>query len=105
MTISFFWVLMIMVPIMIAGTYVRYKFDRKYAMPVIRQSRTLSILWVGCVLTIIVACAMYVMGYHTLMFCTLLLLIPFVLYLNFTTYFRACKNMKEESKRNRRDWR
>ena len=84
-----FIIVVLVVLVLLALAYFRFKFDMKYAMPVIKESSSLSYIYVLGVIVIAAAFVSYLLGLRKITFILLLGLIPFVLYLNFKTYFGA----------------
>lgn len=79
------------------GAYFRFKFDKKYAMPVIAQNKDLSFLYKWVLISVFVAIICFILHLSSIAFAILLLLIPFALYLNFKTYKIAIRNSKKEN--------
>ena len=82
------------------GAYFRFKFDKNYAMPVIKENNNLSSLSKWIIILISVAIVCFILNLAKVAFGILIFLIPFVLYLHFKTYWIAFKNFKRENKKN-----
>lgn len=81
--------LLIFILLICVLAYYRFKFDKEYTMPVLKENKDLSSLQKWAVVTIIIAIILYLLGFMKLAFWVLILLIPFVLYLHFKTYWIA----------------
>lgn len=84
--------LILLIILMAAGAYFRLKFDKNYAMPVISQNKDLSSLNKWALILISVAIFCFIFNLAKIGFVILILLIPFILYLNFKTYWIAFIN-------------
>jgi len=84
--------IILFIPIMFIGFYLRTKFDMEYALPVLREKKYLSYLLAIAVIVMFLAIILFATNHSTAGFIFLLMILPVALYLNVTTYSEAFKN-------------
>lgn len=87
--------LILLIIVMVLCAYFRFKFDKEYAMPVIAGNNDLSFLYKWGLIIFSIAMVCFVLNLPKIAFGILIFLIPFVLYLNFKTYWIAIKNKRK----------
>lgn len=84
--------LILIIMIMMVGIYFRVNFDKKYVIPVMKSNKDLSFLNKLCIGALVIAIICLINNLREIGFWILIILIPFVLYLNFKTYWIAIIN-------------
>lgn len=84
--------------IMVVGVYFRTKFDKEYAMPTIAENKDLSLLYKWGLILLAVSIICFILHLEEIAFGILILLIPFVLYLNLKTYWIAIKKARRKNR-------
>lgn len=84
--------LILLIILMAAGAYFRLKFDKNYIIPVINQNEDLSFLNKWGLILVSIAIFCFIFNFAKIGFVILILLFPFLLYLNFKTYWIAFIN-------------
>lgn len=84
--------LILIIALMAAGIYFRVNFDKKYVIPVMKSNKDLSFLNKLCLGALFVAIICLITNLKEIGFWILIILIPFVLYLHFKTYWIAIIN-------------
>ena len=80
----------LMLVIIVVGSYFRNKYDKEYALPIIGENTDLSFIKKFSLIMILIASIFYFINIKITFF-ILIGLIPLVLYLNFKTYWLALK--------------
>jgi len=80
----------LMLVIIVVGSYFRNKYDKEYALPIIEENADLSFIKKFTLIMILIAGIFYFINIKITFF-ILIGLIPLVLYLNFKTYWLALK--------------
>lgn len=81
--------LVLVIAIMVSVAFFRLKFDENFATQIVEEENNLSLLNKLAIIVIAIAAIFYLFEKTDLAFFTLLLVIPFVLYLHFKTYIVA----------------
>ena len=90
---------MVLFAILIAiCTTLRYKYDKKYVVPVINENADLQSIKKWAIILLAIAIGCYFAGQPRLTFIILLLLIPFVLYMNIKSNWIGFRNYKNDRK-------
>ena len=84
--------------IICAAAYFRFNYDRKYVLPVVKKNEDLSSIYKWGIALLAVAIGCIFTGQSKIGFILLLLLIPFILYLNFKSNWIGFNNWKNGRK-------
>ena len=88
--------LILMIIIIVVGSYYKNKYNREYALPILEENADLSFISKASIIMLLIAGIFYFISIKVT-FLILILLIPFVLYLNLKTTWLAFirKNNKQ----------
>ena len=80
--------LILMIIIIVVGSYYKNKYNKEYALPIVEENADLSFISKFSIIMLLIA-GIFVFISTKLTFLILILLIPFVLYLNLKTTWLA----------------